>query len=664
MKLLQMLWVFAAALPLAGADRPFYDRKHFSEVFGEERNYRILLPPDYESNIKRYPVIYYFHGHSDRYTLEKYDDGKDTIPKMADFVANHDAIVVSVDGYVARDYTGFYGGTPWDIMRDGGDYDFGEYFKELVGHIDKTYRTLTDRRHRATAGLSMGGFMSLWLSARYPQLIGSASAFNPGPEFYVGDKGRRVLWRPKDHVGNHTRTMVRLVRASGDYISQYHEETRDAYARAHDVDFEYRRDEYHRHWATSIGETFDFHMRAFANPMLDNREEDWSHDDPYRSFEVWGYQVEVAGDGAGFTSLQGVSQTGLRVTTRRWAPDGPPVAGRRITITTAAFYQRGARYKWIDYNFSSGATRSETISADSLGRITITVDGAGHQISFTGPGAGGQTPVLLPVTMKDKLRVEPARDLELPIRIYNPRAEAMTALRVTLASAYPTVNVLAGSVEIPKIESGAVYDASRALRVRFTSGAGYFAPVRLEVTIYDGWHSVSENIDVLVIPEVLPWPAAIEVVDGRTVMLPVFRQKGNQGGGAAIERVVTEGKGNGNGVLEPGEEATIWVKMPQGMDPFDKNNWYRAKIYTDSPWLTEVADLEEQRQLEWTSGMQRTSVIRLSPDTPHGTVIPLLLDNESWSYYYTPDVRYGKEDLYQAFQLHTHHLHRWEVKVE
>ena len=31
---------------------------------------------------RRYPVIYYFHGHSDRYTVEKYDNGTDTIPKM------------------------------------------------------------------------------------------------------------------------------------------------------------------------------------------------------------------------------------------------------------------------------------------------------------------------------------------------------------------------------------------------------------------------------------------------------------------------------------------------------------------------------------------------------------------------------------------------------
>jgi len=40
-----------------------------------------------------------------------------------------------------------------------------------------------------------------------------------------------------------------------------------------------------------------------------------------------------------------------------------------------------------------------------------------------------------------------------------------------------------------------------------------------------------------------------------------------------------------------------------------------------------------------------------------------LLDNESWSYRYTPGVRYGAQDLYQAFQLHTHHLHRYELKV-
>ena len=237
----------------------------------------------------------------------------------------------------------------------GGDMDFGLYFLELVQHIDATYRTLTDRRHRATSGLSMGGFMSLYLSARFPDVVGSASSFNPGPEFYVGDKGRRVLWRPKDHVSNHAQSMIRLIRASGDYISQYHEETREAYARAADVDFEYRQDEYHRHWATSIAESFSFHMRAFENPRLNNVPEEWSHADAYSSFEVWGYKVEAPGNEPGITYLTDVRQGGFRITTRRWAPDGPPVVGRRLTITTAPIYKAGSEYTIQDLSLASGS---------------------------------------------------------------------------------------------------------------------------------------------------------------------------------------------------------------------------------------------------------------------------------------------------------------------
>ena len=103
------------------------------------------------------------------------------MPKILRFVAANPVIVVAVDGYVAEHYTGFYGGTPYDVMQDGGKHDFGEYFLELVAHIDATLRTQPGRRHRATSGLSMGGFISLYLSARYPDLLGSASAFNPGP---------------------------------------------------------------------------------------------------------------------------------------------------------------------------------------------------------------------------------------------------------------------------------------------------------------------------------------------------------------------------------------------------------------------------------------------------------------------------------------------------
>ena len=659
---ISLIAVLALMGPADLARRPFLDRTHPSKVFGEARHYRIFLPPDYDSSAQAYPVIYYFHGHSDRYTLEDYDDGKDTVPKIAAFVAAHPVIVVAVDGYVARDYQGFYGGTPWDIMKSGGEYDFGTYFQELVAHIDSTYHTLTSRRFRATSGLSMGGFMSLYISARFPDLIGSASAFNPGPEFYIGEKGRRVLWRPKDHVMNHTHTMVRLVRASGDFISQYHEETRDAYARADDVDFEYRRDEYHRHWATSISETFDFHMRAFADSALDDFPAQWDHDDTYPVFTVWGYHVATSGEEPGITYLQDVSQAGFRITTRNWAPDGPPLSHCAITITTAPLYEPSASYTVLDHSYSTGKTSQQSVRATAEGRLTIVADGAGHEISFSGPGASAQPPVVLPLTAGDMLRLPPQEDLALPIRIYNPRNVAMTDVKVTLSSEYPTVQLLAGETSIPRIEPGAVADVSDRMRVRFTAGAGYFARTRLKLDLlYDGWHSVSKNLDVLVIPEEVPQPMEVMVLDGRTVTLNMFQQKGNQGGGASIERTVTEGKGNGNGILEPGEEATIWVHLRQGMDPFDKNNWYRAKVYSDSPFVTEVSRFEEQKGLEWTSAEYLTSLIQLSPDAPKGKHFPLLLDNESWSYVWTPDVRYGKEKLYQAFQFHTHHLHRYEL---
>jgi pimeloyl-ACP methyl ester carboxylesterase len=655
---------FTFASTLIAGQQPFYDRTYESKILGEPRHFRIFLPSDYEISSKAYPVVYYFHGHSDRYTLEHYDQGKDTVPRIADFVASHSLIVVSVDGYLAKTYGGFYGGAPWDIMKGEGQYDFGAYFLELVNYIDGTYRTLTDRRHRATSGLSMGGFMSLYLSARYPDRVGSASAFNPGPEFYVGEPGQRVLWRPKDHTASHEHSMIRLIRASGDYISQYHEETREAFARNPMVDFEFRQDEYHRHAATSIEETLEFHLRAFSNSPLDNIPETWNYASPFHAFSVWGFQVESTGKNPGYICLEGISQGGLRVLTRQWAPDGPPIASRQITLTTDQHYQPGTSYKLLDFSLLSKELTSREIIADQQGRLHFTVDGAGHQIGIAGPGTGATAPVLLPLSARDRMICPPAREVQLPIRLFNPRGAALDKIKAELSSDNPTVEILQGSCTTGAIAPGGTADLSPQLKVRFTAGAGVLAPTRLELRVtYDGWQTVTYPINLLVIPEVLAVPAAIEILDGRTMTFKVFRQQGNQGGGALIDRTVTEGRGNGNGILEPGEEATVWVKMVQGMDPFDKNSWHRCRVYSDSAWLTESQLLEEDKQREWTGAQERTSLLTLSAKVPAGTAIPILLENESWSFYWTPDVRYGKEPLYQPYHRHTQHLHRQVLTV-
>ena len=665
---LKTMWRCLAGLVLcaivfsafASAEQPFYDRVYDSKVMAESRHYRIFLPPDYRTSQTRYPVIYYFHGHSDRYTLEAYDKGLDTVPKIAAFVRNHGVIVVAPDGYVARDYTGFYGGSPYDVRRDGGDFDFGAYFLELVQFIDSRYRTLTSRRFRATSGLSMGGYMSLFLSARYPEVVGSASAFNPGPEFYAGDKGRRSLWRPKDHVLNHEHTAVRLVRASGDYISQYHEETRAVYAAQPSVDFEFRQDEYHRHWATSIAETFDFHMRAFANPALDSQPRVWTYDSAYRSFEVNGYRVKIDTDSPAFVCLRHVEQKALGIRTRQWAPDGPAAGCGSLSVLTAPLYRPNTAYRITDYNLDLATSNTRELIADSEGKLKLITDCAAHEFGINGPGAGLQAPRLLPLTSSDYLRVQPGKDLSLPIRVFNPRSTPLQSVSLEVSSEYPTVAVPQGKAHANSLSAGGVADLSNQLRFRFTAGAGDFARARLHFKIgVDNQEPVETAVDVLIAPDEIPTPMEVAVLDGRTKTFPVFRQRGNQGGGSSVERTVSEGRGNGNGILEPGEQATIWVRVRQGLDPFDKGNWRRAKIYSSSRWLKEVEDIEEQKQREWTGAQNRTSLIALSPKTPVGTAIPLILDTEGWSFYYTPDVRYGRENLYQAFQRHRHQLFAW-----
>jgi len=347
------------------------------------------------------------------------------------------------------------------------------------------------------------------------------------------------------------------------------------------------------------------------------------------------------------------------LTTRRWAPDGFAQSERQIRLTTAPRYRPGETYRITDLALQTQTIAQRQLSADAQGRLHWETDGAGHHFCVAGRDVPDSAPLLLPISEGDRLRIWPGRPQPLPLRIYNPNAAALSDVSVTLSSEYPTIEWLSHHVTLPRLDPGQIVDLADRVQLRATAGAGDFAPTRMLATLTCAQRPTTQiPIDVLVIPEGLVAPHAFEILDGRTVTLPVFRQKGNQGGGGSVPRQITEGQGNGNGRLEPGEAATIWVQLVQGCDPFDKGNWYRAKVYSDSPWVREVEDLQEDKQLEWTSAMERTNVIRLSPETPPDKMIELLLDNESWSFHFTPDVRFGSEPLYQAFQIHQHHLHR------
>ena len=113
-RLFCFLLCFISTAPLRADEVTILDSRHYSNVLGEARNYRIFLPPGYyENNQVWYPVIYFFHGWSQRYfgiiTKDPYDKGDDNGgDNIANFVSSNDVIVVKWDGFNKRKGDDYY----------------------------------------------------------------------------------------------------------------------------------------------------------------------------------------------------------------------------------------------------------------------------------------------------------------------------------------------------------------------------------------------------------------------------------------------------------------------------------------------------------------------------------------------------------------------------
>jgi hypothetical protein len=401
----------------------------------------------------------------------------------------------------------------------------------------------------------------------------------------------------------------------------------------------------------------------------------WNYASAFDSFQAWGYRVRTDIAGPAIVYLKRVRRGGMLVETRQWAPDGPPAACSAIHITTAPVYRPGAAYTIRAFALQSGATSSRQGKADSKGQLHLTVGCGGEALGFSGPGIDPQAPVLLPVTKKDYLRMLPGKPHSIPVRIWNPNGFPLKDVKVAMTSQYPTVDLIESSGRVKSLAAGKAADLGKDFRVRFTAGDNGFPPVGV-LPVNGGFARtrlllnakaanappLDTHIDVMVDPADLKPPKKIVVLDGRTRTFSIFWQ-GRHGGGKSVPRTVTEGRGNGNGILQPGERATVWIQLAQGIDPFDKNNWCRTKVYTHSPWIKVVGDIQERKRQEWTGAQNRTSVIELSPKTPQGARISAVLDCEAYSYYWTPDVRYGKRTLYQPYQIHKHYLFLWRWRT-
>ena len=137
-----------------------------SQILNKDVHFSIYLPGDYTKSERAYPVTYLLHGYGDA------DDGWiqfGEINRLADEAIATGKIppmiIVTPDGFQS-----FY------INSGDGKTKYEDFFiKELIPHIEKNFKVKSEKRFRGIAGLSMGGFGSLILSLKHPDLFAAAA---------------------------------------------------------------------------------------------------------------------------------------------------------------------------------------------------------------------------------------------------------------------------------------------------------------------------------------------------------------------------------------------------------------------------------------------------------------------------------------------------------
>src|ERR1700730_3451826 len=111
----------------ADTTHAYRDFSHFSRAFGKEKYYRLYLPDDYVRGVDRYPVIYYFHGWSERYFRSI---GGIEFEKIKDLVNKYGVILVLWDGNIKeKDPRPYNVGNHSDVKDE---VQMKDYFLELA----------------------------------------------------------------------------------------------------------------------------------------------------------------------------------------------------------------------------------------------------------------------------------------------------------------------------------------------------------------------------------------------------------------------------------------------------------------------------------------------------------------------------------------------------
>jgi len=148
---------------------------YYSTALGKWRRMHVYMPPGYESNSDKYPLLYLLHGAGDsddswtsvgraNFILDNLIAAKKAKPMVVVMTAGHTPATQGNAG-------GFLSATD-DFARD--------FTTDVMPYIEKHYRVLTDRAHTAIAGLSMGGSQTLNIAIPHLNRFAYIGVFSSG----------------------------------------------------------------------------------------------------------------------------------------------------------------------------------------------------------------------------------------------------------------------------------------------------------------------------------------------------------------------------------------------------------------------------------------------------------------------------------------------------
>lgn len=609
-----LLWL-SASLPICAQPSQkaiIEDKTHYSEVFKETRNMRLILPPDYYRHPgRRYPVIYYFHGNAGRFNgpaegevsrsgeARYYDEfngnyercGPDSLDNFATYVANNDVIIAKWDGYVPAQYP-----RPYDIAPVKEDRQFVDYFPEFVRYVDQHYRTVATREGRAVSGLSMGGFMSMLVASKYPHLLSSASFFCPSASFTVGPKSMQIYTPFKDMGRNFVGLPIRMHLGSKDFLRQHDQEIDKAYQT---LELNYESWQYGIgyfrgfHNAVNIKSQFDFHMHYFRMPLA--RPEKWHHIDMFPNFSVWNYNVTSNRTIPGFTILDDVRREGFGIHTRQWLPDGPIVPDLAVQLHTDSIYPPATRLELIELDVDTRKITKTNVRSDAKGRIRWQGTGRPTNVGLYRPGDPAH--VTMATYTLDRQMPGVGDVVALSPVLFNKGGVASDSVRIELIAQDEEVEVMDPAVTIGKLAQGALHEKT-AFRIRSRHAALDRAKLKL-VLQYNG----KKDQFLLEVPFYSAHERLTDftVADGRNVNLE-------------LEKQTQVGRGNGDGTANPGEWISIFTKSD-----LDSLHDFGLQLYTEDRYVS----MSNRRMLffgrnDWSGAQRLTSQVQISPDCPDG----------------------------------------------